>query len=294
MTTLENLSALWIELQPLLVTLVIKLAIALAILIVGRWLARLAKRLLKKVMTKAQVEPTLTVFASNIMFYAIMAFVVLAALGEIGIETTSLIAVLGAAGLAVGLALQGSLTNFAAGIIIIIFKPFRVGDWIEADGHSGYILEIELLTTTLRTLDNRTVVIPNGKLTENSLVNYSTQGKLRLDLVVGVDYATDIDRVKALLREVVTADGRVLSEPPPTIGLLEMADSSLNFAVRPWVLPKDYVPLTLALQEAIKKRLDTEGISIPFPQRDVHLFTEQITEKMPKQRPTGLNPTPAN
>ena len=138
-------------------------------------------------MTRAQMEPTLTVFASNISFYVVMAFVLLAALGELGIETTSLVAALGAAGLAIGLALQGSLTNFAAGIIIIIFRPFRVGDWIEADDHSGYVMEIELLTTTLRTHDNRLVVIPNGDLTDDALVNYSTLGQLRLDMLDGLD-----------------------------------------------------------------------------------------------------------
>ncbi|MEO1445980.1 MAG: mechanosensitive ion channel domain-containing protein, partial [Cyanobacteria bacterium J06635_11] len=233
----EKMTELMIQIQPFVLGFLLNAVLALVIFGVGRWLARFAKRLVKKGMTKAQVEPTLTVFASNILFYVIMAFVVLAALGAVGIETTSLIAALGAAGLAIGLALQGSLTNFAAGIIIIIFQPFRVGDWVEVDGHSGYIMEIELLTTSLRTLDNRTVILPNGALTENSLVNYSTQGKLRLDLVVGVDYTTDIDRVKQILLEVLTTNERVLQNPKPTVGLLEMADSSLNFAVRPWVAP---------------------------------------------------------
>lgn len=237
-------------------------------------------------MTKAQIEPTLTSFACNMLFYGIMAFVVLGALGQLGIETTSLVAILGAAGLAVGLALQGSLTNFAAGILIIIFHPFRVGDRIDADGHSGYVTEIQLFTTNIRTLDNRAVVVPNGKLTEGSLVNYSTLGKLRLDLVVGVDYSTDIDRVKQILLEVLTGDTKVLSEPKPTIGLLEMADSSLNFAVCPWVTPDNYVPATFSIQEAIKKRLDAEGINIPFPQRDVHVFSNN---GVPADMPPAIN-----
>jgi len=269
---LESIRALLITLEPVALSLIAKLAIAIAIFFIGRAIARFAKRLVKKIMVRAQIDPTLTVFATNILFYLIMAFVVLAVLGQVGIETTSLVAAIGAAGLAIGLALQGSLTNFAAGIIIIIFRPFHVDDWVEADGYSGYIMEIELLTTTLRTLDNRTVVIPNGKLTEGDLVNYSTQGTLRLDLVIGVDYATDIDHVKAVFMDVLTANDRVLKSPAPSVGLLEMADSSLNFAVRPWVTPKDYLPLSLSLQEEIKKRLDKEGISIPFPQRDVHLF----------------------
>ena len=269
---IENITELLIGFQPVAVAFIGRAVAAIAIFFIGRTLARLTKRLVKKIMTKAQIDPTLTVFATNILFYAIMAFVVLAVLGQMGIETTSLAAAIGAAGLAIGLALQGSLTNFAAGIIIIIFRPFHVGDWVEADGYSGYIEEIELLTTTLKTLDNRTVIIPNGKLTDGDLVNYSTQGTLRLDLVVGVDYNTDIDRVKAIFMEVMTANNRVLESPSPSVGLLEMADSSLNFAVRPWVETKDYLPLSLSLQEEIKKRLDKEGISIPFPQRDVRLI----------------------
>lgn len=269
--TIEKITELLLDFQPIAFGFIGRIIVAIAIFFLGRALARLIKRLVKKIMTKAQIDTTLTVFATNILFYAIMAFVVLAVLGQLGIETTSLVAAIGAAGLAIGLALQGSLTNFAAGIIIIIFRPFHVGDWVEADGYSGYIMEIELLTTTLKTLNNRTVTIPNGNLTEGDLVNYSTQGTLRLDLVIGVDYSTDIDQVKAIFMEVLTANDRVLKNPEPSVGLLEMADSSLNFAVRPWVETKDYLPLSLSLQEEIKKRLDKEGISIPFPQRDVRL-----------------------
>ncbi|MGB7250646.1 MAG: mechanosensitive ion channel domain-containing protein [Phormidesmis sp.] len=272
--SVDGMHGLFLQAQPFLLAFAIRFVIALAIFTGGRWFARLAKRLVKKIMTKAQVEPTLTVFASNILFYLIMAFVVLAALGEIGIETTSLIAALGAAGLAIGLALQGSLTNFAAGIIIIIFHPFRVGDWVEVDGHSGYVMEIELLATTLRTLDNRTVVLPNGTITNGSLVNYSTLGQLRVDLVIGVEYSTDIDHVKRVLADVLAAEARILKSPAPMIGLLEMAESSLNFAVRPWVETQNYWPVYLSIQEDIKKRLDAEGISIPFPQRDVHLIPQ--------------------
>ncbi|MGD1863493.1 MAG: mechanosensitive ion channel family protein [Phormidesmis sp.] len=268
---IEKITELLISFQPVAFAFIGRVVLSITIFFLGRTLARIAKRIVKKIMVKAKVDPTLTVFATNILFYAIMAFVVLAVLGQMGIETTSLVAAIGAAGLAIGLALQGSLTNFAAGIIIIIFRPFHVGDWIEADGYSGYVIEIELLTTTLKTLDNRTVVIPNGTLTNGDLVNYSTQGTLRLDLVIGVDYSTDIDRVKAVFMDVLTANSRVLESPEPSVGLLEMADSSLNFAVRPWVETKDYLPLSLSLQEEIKKRLDKEGINIPFPQRDVHL-----------------------
>jgi len=267
-----NFTALVTNIQPMVMEGGLRVISATAIFVAGKWSAQVAKRLVKKLMTKARVDPTLTSFASNILFYGTMAFVVLAALGQMGIETTSLVAVLGAAGLAIGLALQGSLTNFAAGIIIIIFHPFGVDDWIEVDGYSGYVTDIHLLTTNLRTLDNRAVIVPNSTLTDDGLVNNSTLGKLRLDLVVGVDYSTDIDRVKQIFAEIVAEDARVLEEPTPIIGLLEMADSSLNFAVRPWVLSDDYFPARFAIQEAIKKRLDAEGISIPFPQRDVHVI----------------------
>ncbi len=270
--SIEQITDMAVALRPVVLGLLARLVLAIAIFVVGRWLANLIKRLVKRIMTRAQVEPTLMVFATNILFYCIMTFVAIAALGQLGIETTSLVAAIGAAGLAIGLALQGSLTNFAAGIIVIIFRPLQVGDWIEVEGYSGHVVDIQLLSTVIETLNHRTVVMPNGKLTSNSLVNYSTSGRLRLDLVIGVDYATDIDRVKQILMEVLTGHEQVLKEPQPTVGLLEMADSSLNFAVRPWVAPKDYLRLEMAIQELIKKRFDAEGITIPFPQRDVHLI----------------------
>jgi small conductance mechanosensitive channel len=292
----EKIGQLLAKVQPSILGFLMQLALAVAVFIVGRWFARFAKHYIKKAMTKAQVEPTLTVFASNILFYIVMAFVLLAALGAVGIETTSLIAVLGAAFLAVGLSLQGSLANFAAGIIIIIFHPFRVGDWVEVDGHSGYITEIELLTTIIQTLDNRTVIIPNVKITENSLVNHSTLGMLRLDLVVGVDYGSDIDQVKKILLEALTAEARVLTDPAPKVGLLEMTENRLNFAVRPWVAPQDYLPLKLAIQEAIKKRLDAEGIHMLPPPPDVHLLSVNaaaVSQMAAASKMTEAMPVPA-
>lgn len=275
--SVENLVALWIDAQPVLLSFAVRAGVAIAILFAGRLLAGFAKRLLKRTLTRAQVEPTLIVFAGNILFYGLMAFVVLAALNQIGIETTSLVAVLGAAGLAIGLALQGSLANFAAGILIVIFHPFRVGDVIEASGHVGVVADIQLFTTAIATADNRKVIVPNAQLTENTLVNVSTLGQRRIDLVASVDYSADIDRVKEILHDVVSSDERILSDPEPMIGLLEMGESSLDFAVRPWVLSADYLAVRFAVQETLKKRLDDEGISIPFPQRDIHLFTTAET-----------------
>ncbi|ESA37100.1 mechanosensitive ion channel protein [Leptolyngbya sp. Heron Island J] len=269
---LELFSNLFEQLQQVGLALGLNIGVAIAIFFVGRWVAQFLRRFVRKTLGKTRIDPTLVAFASNMSYYVVMAFVLLAILGQLGIETTSLIALIGAAGLAVGLSLQGSLANFAAGILLIIFRPFRVGDWIDASGVSGYVEDIELLTTILHTLDNRTVVIPNRKLTDDNIINYSTRGTLRLDLVVGVAYDSDLKQVKTIIRQVLSEDERILSQPAPTVGVLELADSSINLAVRPWVSTADYVPVSLSIYEAIKIRFDEIGIEIPFPQRDLHVY----------------------
>ncbi|MEO0869303.1 MAG: mechanosensitive ion channel domain-containing protein [Cyanobacteria bacterium J06642_11] len=268
---LGQFDQLLVRLQEVGLRLGLNIAVAIAIFLIGRWIAKILRRFTRKTLAKTRIDATLVVFASNMIYYVIMAFVLLAVLGQLGIETASLIALIAATGLAVGLSLQGSLANVAAGILLIIFRPFRVGDWIAASGVSGYVEEIELLTTILRTLDNRTVVIPNSKLTDDNIVNYSTLGVLRLDLVVGVAYDADLQQVKTVIRQVLAEDERILSQPEPTIGVLELADSSVNIAVRPWVKPADYNPVSLSVYEAIKIRFDQLGIVIPFPQRDLHV-----------------------
>jgi len=185
------------------------------------------------------------------------------------------VAVLGAAGLAVGLALQGSLSNFAAGVLMIIFKPFKVGDFVEAGGTAGVVVDINIFTTIMKTGDNKKIIIPNGKINSDNITNFSANDTRRVDLVAGVSYGDDLDKVKTVLKEILAADERVLKDPEPTIGVLELADSSVNFAVRPWVKTADYWPTLFAVQEEIKKRFDKEGISIPFPQQDVHMFQEK-------------------
>jgi small conductance mechanosensitive channel len=182
--------------------------------------------------------------------------------------------VLGAAGLAIGLALQGSLANFAAGVLMIIFRPFRSGDFIEAAGVAGVVEEIQLFTTTMRTPDNKTIIIPNAQVTSGTITNFSARDTRRLDLVFGVSYSEDLDKVKRVINEVLAAEPRLLDEPAPLVGLLKLGDSSVDFAVRPWVNKSDYWPVFFDLQEAMKKRFDQEGISIPFPQRDVHLYRD--------------------
>src|SRR5690606_24819702 len=201
-------------------------------------------------------------------------FVIVAALSQVGIQTASLIAVIGAAGLAIGLALQGSLANFAAGFLILLFRPFRAGDYIEAAGTAGTVEKILIFTTELKTPDNKQVIIPNGAITSDNIVNYSANDTRRVDLVVGISYGDDIDKAKAVLRDVVAADSRVLSSPETTIAVSELADSSVNLIGRPRVNTGDYWGVYWDLTEAIKKRLDQEGISIPFPQRDVHFHQQ--------------------
>jgi len=252
-----------------------KLLGTLVILVGGLWLARLLTSLTSRVLERRSIDPTLVIFGSNLLHAALVTFVVIAALGQLGVQTTSLIAVIGAAGLAVGLALQSSLSNFAAGVMILVFHPFRVADVIEGAGIIGVVEELHIFTTQLRTGDNKTVFIPNGKLMGDNIINYSKKGTRRLDLVVGVGYQDDIRKVKEVLQGLLAEDPRVLAEPAPTVAVLELGESSVNFAVRPWVTVGDYWDVYFATMEKVKLRFDAEGISIPFPQRDVHLYREQ-------------------
>lgn len=268
-----QLAQLLTQLQSLSVDFGIRILTASLILLVGRWAAKTLKRLLKKAMVRGKVDPTLTSFACNMAFYGVLAFVVLAALGQVGIETTSIVAILGAAGLAVGLALQGSLSNFAAGVLIILFRPFRVGDWIEAADATGTVEEIQIFTTVLNTLDNRTITVPNSSLMEGNITNYSTKGYLRVDLVVGVAYEENLAKVKQFTQEVLAEHPLVLQDPAPSVSVLELADSSVNLAVRPWTKTENYWEVFGSVQEALKTRFDEVGISIPYPQRDLRLVS---------------------
>ncbi|HEU20456.1 MAG TPA: mechanosensitive ion channel [Deltaproteobacteria bacterium] len=249
----------------------LKIIAAVLIFIVGRWIAKLLRNILEKVMRKGDVDETLISFVGHLTYILLITVIVIAALNQLGIQTTSFIAIIGAAGLAVGLALQGSLANFAAGVLMVIFRPFNVGDYIEAGGTAGTVNEINVFTTLLTTPDNRVIIIPNAKITGDNIINYSARDKRRMDLVFGVGYGDNLQKVKDVISDVLAGERRVLKDPAPTIGLLELADSSVNFAVRPWVRTSEYWPVFFELKEAIKKRFDEEGISIPFPQHDVHL-----------------------
>ncbi len=250
----------------------VKILAALAVFIIGRWIVKYLRRLIRKVMEKREVDPTLTKFLVNLTYAALLTFVILAALGMLGIQTTSFIAVLGAAGLAIGLALQGSLSNFAAGVLMIIFRPFKVGDIIEGAGVTGKVEEIQIFTTQLVTPDNKTIIIPNAQMTGGNIINYSTKGTRRADMVFGIGYEDDIDKARDIISEVLSQDERILKDPAAQIAVSELADSSVNFVVRPWVKAEDYWSVIFEATETIKKRFDAEGVSIPFPQRDVHVY----------------------
>jgi len=248
---------------------------AIAILIIGRIVAKVLRNFVSKAMEKGKADAALISFVSSLAYVGLMVFVIIAALGQLGIKTASFVAIIGAAGLAIGLALQGSLANFAAGVLMLIFKPFKAGDVIEGAGVLGVVEEIEIFTTQLKTPDNRTIIIPNGSLMGGNLVNYTVKGTRRVDLVAGIGYGDDIAKAKQVLEGILKKDKRVLPEPEPTIGVLELGDSSVNFAVRPWVKTADYWDVYFSVTEQIKLRFDEEGLSIPFPQRDVHIYNEK-------------------
>jgi small conductance mechanosensitive channel len=263
----------WMEkIWELLTIYGLKVLAAIAILIIGKWVSKIFKSVVGKTLSRREVDETIISFVSSMTYYILLVVFVLAALSQLGIQTTSFVAIIGAAGLAIGLALQGSLANFAAGFLMIIFRPFKVGDYIEGAGTAGTVEKIQIFTTQLKTPDNKTVIIPNASLTAGNIVNYSTKGTRRCDLVFGIGYEDDIDKARKILEEIIAADDRILKDPAPLIAVSELADSSVNFVVRPWVKADDYWGVYFDLTEKGKNRFDEEGISIPFPQRDVHLY----------------------
>ena len=250
----------------------LKVVGAIVILIVGVWVAKIIKGIITKLLTKKKMEGTVVSFISNLSYVALVVFVVIAAISKLGMETTSFAAAIAAAGLAIGLALQGSLANFASGFLLLVFRPFKQGDFIEGAGVTGIVQEIQVFTTILHTPDNKKVIVPNAKLTGDNIINYSATGTRRVEIIVGVSYGDDIDKVRSVLQGVVDSEARALKEPESMIAVKEMADSSVNFVLRLWVNTEDYWAVFFDTTEAVKKSLDKAGISIPFPQRDVHLY----------------------
>ena len=249
------------------------LLVAIVIFVVGRWVAGLVDTLFRRVLRKANVEETLVSFFGNIVHGLLLVFVVLAALEELGVDTTSASAIIAAAGLAVGFALQGSLGNFAAGVMMVFFKPIKVGDLVEAGGTFGHVREIALFATVIETPGGKRVTVPNAGITGGNIENWSTYGRVRVEMTFGIGYDDDIDRAKETLREVLAADRRVLAEPAPVVAVKGHGASSVDLACYPWCDPADYWGVWFDTHEAVKKAFDARGISIPFPQRDVHLHT---------------------
>lgn len=249
-----------------------KILTGIVIFIIGRWLARILRRVAERALIKGQADQIVISFVGNIVYVAVLVFAIVAALGTMGIETASFAAVIAAAGLAIGLALQGSLSNFAAGFLLAIFRPFKTGDYIEAGGTAGVVEQIEIFTTRFRTPDNKIIIVPNGAILGGNITNYSTMPTRRVDFVFGIGYGDDIDKAREVLNAVIAADERIHQDPEPMVVVSELGDSSVNFTVRVWADAGNYWPLKFALTETVKKKFDEAGVSIPFPQRDVHLY----------------------
>ncbi|MEQ9424253.1 MAG: mechanosensitive ion channel [Cyclobacteriaceae bacterium] len=248
-----------------------KVALALITLIIGMMIIGAVVRALKKNLNRRESDSTLTTFLCSLLGVILKALLLISVAGMVGIETTSFVAILGAAGLAVGLALQGSLANFAGGVLILLFKPYRVGDFIDAQGHKGTVREIQIFNSVLKTPDNKTIIIPNGSLSNGSITNFSTEPQRRVDMTFGIGYGDDIDKAKTTLMELIEKDERILKDPEPFIALSELADSSVNFVMRVWCEASDYWGIYFDMHENVKKTFDQKGISIPFPQTDVHV-----------------------
>jgi small conductance mechanosensitive channel len=251
--------------------LLLRAAFGIVIIVIGRWLAKRVVVRLERMLQRHGTDPTLVRFILSLTYPIILMIAVVTALGVLGINTSSLVALLGAVFLAIGLALQDSLKNFAAGVMLIFYRPFKVGDYVRLAEREGTVESITLVSTMLRTPDNLSVIIPNGTISANTIVNLTANPTRRIDLVIGIDYDEDLRKAKALLEEIVHGEPRVLADPPPIIAVAELADSSVNFDVRPWVKTADFLAVRYALIERIKLGFDEHGISIPFPQMDVYL-----------------------
>ncbi len=251
---------------------------AIAIFVIGKWIGKVAARLIQDMLLKANVDATLAKFVKHLFYGTFMAFVIIAALSKVGVQTTSLVAIIGAAGLAVGLALQESLSNFAAGVILVLFKPFKVGDAIEAGGAMGVVDEIQIFNTVINAPDNRRIIVPNSKITGDNITNFTDIEHRRVDLKFGISYSNDMRKAKDLLMRLVKSDPRILKFPEPVVAVSELADNSVNLVCRPWVKPADYWNVYFDLTEKGKQVLEDNGMVIPFPQHEVYLYDQRKKE----------------
>ena len=251
-----------------------KIILAIVVLIIGLWIIKRIGKGIKKVMNLRNMEPTLQIFLGSLITITLKTLLIISVIGMIGVPMTSFIAILGAAGLAIGMALSGTLQNFAGGVILLIFKPFKVGDVIEAQGYIGVVKEIQIFVTILTTADNKMIFIPNGGLSTGSLTNYSAQSKRRVDITIGIDYSDDIDKARKVCKEVVAKNEKIDKDPEPLIAVSELGDSSVNMLVRVWCDTSEYWNVTFYLNEELKKAFDKNKLSIPFPQRTVHIINK--------------------
>ncbi|QKQ27180.1 mechanosensitive ion channel family protein [Candidatus Reidiella endopervernicosa] len=252
----------------------IKLVTALVIFIIGRWIAKSVVSMMRRLMGRSKMDDILINFLGSITYAVLMVAVVIAALDQLGVNTTSLLAIMGAAGLAVGLALKDSLSNFAAGVMIIIFRPFKMGDFVEVAGVSGVVEEVRIFSTQLKTGDNREIIVPNSNIYGGTIVNVSARPTRRIDMVFGIGYDDDMRKARDIMEKIMAADERILAEPAAAVSVAELADSSVNFNVRPWVKSGDYWAVRSDLLEQIKIAFDENGISIPYPQTDIHVVEQ--------------------
>jgi len=267
-----DVNALFSKIAELATTYGLQLILAILVLVVGLIVIRSITKWSVKMMNKSEVDPSLVPFLRSLISITLKILLIISILSMVGIQMTSFIAVLGAAGLAVGLALQGTLQNFAGGVIILLFKPYKVGDYITTQGYSGTVKEIQIFTTVLTTPDNQTIIIPNSPIAVNPLTNYSTQDTRRVDFTFGIGYNDDIDKARSVIMKIINEDERIHKEPEPLVKIANLGDSSVDFATRVWVNSGDYWSVFFDTNEKIKKAFDSEGISIPFPQQDVHLY----------------------
>ena len=254
----------------------LKIISAILIFVIGKWAVKKLTTVSKTLMTKAKVDETLVEFAESLIYFILLLMVVLASLNSLGVNTTSFIAVFGAAGLAIGLALQGSLANIGAAVLIIIFRPFKVGDFIEAGGATGTVEDVNLFSTIIAPIDNRTIIVPNAAIIGGNITNYSNKSTRRVDHVVGIGYDDDLRLAKETLMQILKNDKRVLTEPAPFVAVGELGDNSVNFTVRAWVETADYWDVHFDMLETVKLTFDEKGISIPYPQMDVHVNKTEV------------------
>ncbi|MBC2604173.1 mechanosensitive ion channel family protein [Puniceicoccus vermicola] len=268
MDNIDNMVAEW----------ALNLATAAIIFFVGKWLAGVARTVFTKVCEKRNIEASLSRFAASVLYYLLMAVVIVAALGKLGVPTTSVVAILGAAGLAVGLALQGSLSNFAAGVMILLFRPFKTGDVIDGGGVVGVIVGIDMLTTEMKSFDGKQMIVPNGKFLDSVITNINAYPSRRVDIEFSISYDDDVDQAREIMLDMLSKDERVLDDPAVTVALMNFGDSAIDMVARAWVAPSNWWGVLSESREKLKKAFDANGISIPFPQQDIHIIKDNSEE----------------